>query len=111
LRLPAGDRAILAGDLDGGDVSLEDAVSVGEKANAPDDLAVALCEQALLAMARSQWDRAEVLAERAGTVLRRAGIEESFATPLVCALRARVAVHRHEMRWCLNGGVRHVARR
>jgi len=92
-------------------VSLEDAVSVGEKANAPDDLAVALCEQALLAMARSQWDRAEVLAERAGTVLRRAGIEESFATPLVCALRARVAVHRHEMRWCLNGGVRHVARR
>jgi LuxR family maltose regulon positive regulatory protein len=88
---------ILAGDLDGGDVSLEDAVSVGEKANAPDDLAVALCEQALLAMARSQWDRAEVVAERAGAVLRRAGIEESYATPLVCALRAGVAVHRGDV--------------
>jgi LuxR family maltose regulon positive regulatory protein len=95
--LMQGIARILAGDLDGGDVSIEDAVSVGEKTNAPDDLAVALCEQALLAMARSQWDRAEVLAERAGTVLRRARIEESYATPLLCALRAGVAVHRGDV--------------
>jgi LuxR family maltose regulon positive regulatory protein len=87
---------ILGGDRDGGDVSLEDAVSVGERANAPDDLAIALCEQALLAMARSQWDRAEVLAGQARTALRQAGIEESFATPLICALRARAAMHRGE---------------
>jgi len=72
---------ILCGDLDGGDASLEDAVSVGEKADAPDDLAVALCERSLVAMAHNQWDRAEVLAGQARTVLRRAGIEESFATP------------------------------
>jgi LuxR family transcriptional regulator, maltose regulon positive regulatory protein len=85
---------ILGGDPDGGELSLEDAVSVGERANAPDDLAIALCEQALLAMARSQWDRAEVLAGQARTALRRAGIEESFATPLICALRARAAMHR-----------------
>ena len=88
---------ILRGDLDGGDLSLQDAVSVGEKTGAPDDLAVALCEQSLVAMARSQWDRAEVLAERAGTVLRRARIEESYATPLLCALRAGVAVHRGDV--------------
>jgi LuxR family maltose regulon positive regulatory protein len=88
---------ILCGDLDGGELSLEDAVSVGEKADAPDDLAVALCEQALLAMARSQWDRAEALAERAGTVMGRAGIEESYMTPLVCAVRSRVAVHRADV--------------
>ena len=69
---------ILCGDLDGGDVSLEDAVSVGEEADAPEDLAIALCERSLVAMARSQWDRAEVLAERARTVLRQAGIEESY---------------------------------
>jgi LuxR family transcriptional regulator, maltose regulon positive regulatory protein len=85
---------ILCGDPDGGESSLEDAVSIGEKANAPDDLAIALCEQALLAMARSEWDRAEVLAGQARTVLRRAGIEESYATPLICALRARAAMHR-----------------
>jgi LuxR family transcriptional regulator, maltose regulon positive regulatory protein len=48
-------------------------------------------------MARSQWDRTEVLAERAGTVLRRAGIEESYATPLVSAVRARTAMHRADL--------------
>ena len=85
---------ILCGDLDGGDLSLEDAVSIGEEADAPDDLAIALCERSLVAMARNQWDRAEVLAGRARTVLRRAGIEESYATPLICALRARAAMHR-----------------
>ena len=88
---------VLCGDLDGGDLSLEDAVSVGEEADAPDDLAVALCERSLVAMARNQWDRAEVLTDRARAVLRRAGIEESFATPLICALRARAAMHRGDV--------------
>jgi len=95
--LMQGIARILCGDLDGGDLSLEDAVSVGEKADAPDDLAVALCERSLVAMARSQWDQAEVLAQRAGTVLRRAGIEESYATPLICAVRARTAMHRADL--------------
>ena len=88
---------ILCGDLDGGDASLEDAVSVGEAADAPDDLAVALCERSLVAMAHNQWDRAEVLAGQARTVLHRAGIEESFATPLICALRARAAMRRGDV--------------
>ena len=88
---------ILCGDLDGGDASLEDAVSVGEEADAPDDLAVALCERSLVAMAHNQWDRAEVLAGQARTVLHRAGIEESFATPLICALRARAAMRRGDV--------------
>ena len=95
--LMQGIARILCGDLDGGDLSLEDAVSVGEQADAPDDLAIALCERSLVAMARSQWDRAEVLAERARTVLRQAGIEESYATPLICALRARAAMHRGDV--------------
>jgi LuxR family maltose regulon positive regulatory protein len=95
--LMQGIARVLGGDLDGGEVSLEDAVSVGEEAGAPENLALALCERALVAMARSQWDRAEVLAERAGTVLRRAGIEESFATPLICAVQARAAMHRGDV--------------
>ena len=85
---------ILGGDLDGGDLSLEDAVSVGEVADAPDDLAIALSERSLVAVARNQWDRAETLADQARTALRQAGIEESYATPLICAVRARAAVHR-----------------
>jgi LuxR family transcriptional regulator, maltose regulon positive regulatory protein len=36
----------------------------------------------------------EVLADQAGDVLRWAGIEESYATPLVCAVQARTAMHR-----------------
>ena len=95
--LMQGIARVLCGDLDGGDASLEDAVRVGEQVGAPEDLAVALCERALVAMARSQWDRAEVLAGQARTVLRQAGIEESFATPLICAVQARAAMHRGDV--------------
>ena len=95
--LMRGIARILSGDLDGGDVSLEDAISVGEVTDASDDLTFALCERSLVAMARSEWDRAEVLAERARTVLRQARIEESYATPLICALRARAAMHRGDV--------------
>src|SRR5450755_2670408 len=60
---------VLCGDLDGGDASLEDAVSVGEEAGAHEDVALALCERSLVAMARSDWGRAEVLVGQAGAVL------------------------------------------
>jgi LuxR family maltose regulon positive regulatory protein len=92
--LMQGIARVLCRDLDGGDASLEDAVSIGEQVGSPEDVAVAWCERALVAMARSQWDRAGALAGQARAVLRRAGIEESFATPLICALRARAAMHR-----------------
>ena len=69
----------------------------GRKSARTDDLAVALCERSLVAMARGEWDRAEVLAGQAGAVLRRAGIEESYATPLVCAVQARAAMHRGDV--------------
>ena len=88
---------ILGGDRDGGDLSLQDAVSVGEETDTPEDLAVALCERSLVAMARNQWDRAGALADQALTDLRQAGIEESYATPLICALRARAAMHRGDV--------------
>ena len=87
----------MSGDLEGADESLEDAVSVGEVTGAPDDLAVALCERSLVAMAHSERDRAEVLSGRARTVLRRVGIEESHAIPLICALGARAAMHRGDV--------------
>ena len=88
---------VLCGDLDGGDASLEDGVSVGEEVGAHEDVALALCERSLVAMARSDWGRTETLAGQAADVLRRAGIEESYATPLVCAVWARVAVRRGDV--------------
>ncbi len=88
---------VLCGDLDAGDESLEDGVSVGEEVGAHEDVALALCERSLVAIARGDWGRAEVLAGQAGAVLRRAGIEESYATPLVCAVQARTAMHRGDV--------------
>jgi LuxR family transcriptional regulator, maltose regulon positive regulatory protein len=88
---------VLCGDRDGGDACLADAVSVGEQVGSPEDVAVALCQRSLVAMARSQWDQAEALAGQARTVLRQAGIEESFSTPFICALRARTALHRADV--------------
>ena len=95
--LQQGIARILCGDLDGGDTCLEDAVSVGEQIGSAEHVAVGLCERSLVAMARSEWDRAEVFAGQAHTVLCRAGIEESYATPLVSAVRARTAMHRADL--------------
>jgi LuxR family transcriptional regulator, maltose regulon positive regulatory protein len=88
---------VLCGDLDGGDASLEDGISVAEEVGAHEDLAIALCERSLVAIARGDWSQAEALAERARTVLHGAGIEESYATPLVSAVQARVALHRGDI--------------
>ena len=92
--LMRGIARILCGDPDGGDASLEDAVSIAEEAGVSEDLLIALCERSLLAMARGEWDRAEACAGHARSVLRQARIEESYVTPLVCAVQARVALHR-----------------
>ena len=88
---------ILCGDLDGGDAALEDGIRVAEEAGAHEDRALSLCERSLAAMARSDWDRAEIMAGQADTALRGAGIEESYATPLVSAVRARTAMHRGDV--------------
>ena len=88
---------VLCGDLDGGDASLEDGIGVGQEVGAHEDVALALCERSLVAIAGNDRGRAEALAERASIVLRRAGIEESYATPLVSAVQARAALHRGDV--------------
>ena len=84
---------VLCGDLEGGDASLESAVSAGENVGVPEITAHAACERSRLAMARNQWVQAEALAGQAGAVLRRGGIEESYVMPPVYAVRARMALH------------------
>lgn len=88
---------VLCGDLESGDASFTDAIGAADKANAPEALAVALCERSLLAMSGGEWGRAETLAGQARAQMHEAGIEESFATPLVCAVQARAAVHRGDI--------------
>jgi LuxR family transcriptional regulator, maltose regulon positive regulatory protein len=81
---------VASGDPNGADESFQDAVSVAEQAGAYEPLAVALCERSLLAMARNQWDRAEILANQVSAVVRRSGVEE----PAACPVLARAALHR-----------------
>ena len=88
---------VLSSAPDSGDAYFEDAVSIGEKGGVPEVRATALCERALLAVARGQWDQAETFAAQAREVMRAAGTEESFATPFVCAVRARTSLHRGDV--------------
>jgi LuxR family transcriptional regulator, maltose regulon positive regulatory protein len=95
--LMQGVARVLSGDLDGGDACLRNAASVTEVAGAPGVVAVALCERSLVAIARSEWSKAQVFAERARTVVRQAGRQDYYATPLVCAVHARTALHRGDV--------------
>jgi LuxR family maltose regulon positive regulatory protein len=88
-----GTAHLLCGDLEAGDASFGDAIASRDVA-AADVLAAALSERSLLAMAHGDWNRAEDLAGQARIALRRARIEDSYITPLVCAVQARSAWHR-----------------
>jgi LuxR family maltose regulon positive regulatory protein len=79
---------VLCGDADRGDAFFEEVISNGDFA-APDVLASTLCERSLLAITRGDWGRAEAFVSQAGSVLRRAGLEDAF----VCAMQAQVAMH------------------
>jgi LuxR family transcriptional regulator, maltose regulon positive regulatory protein len=91
--LMQGVARLLGGDTDGGEAFLADAASAAEVAGAPEVAAVALSEQAVVAMARGEWNSAQVFTERARTALRQARTEECYATPLACAVQARTALH------------------
>jgi LuxR family transcriptional regulator, maltose regulon positive regulatory protein len=95
--LAQGVARVLSGDLDDGDTFLASAVSEGEDVSSAETVAVALCERSLVAMARGEWTAAEAMAEEARTVLGQAGIEESYVTPLACAVGARAALHRGDI--------------
>jgi LuxR family maltose regulon positive regulatory protein len=84
---------VLSGDVEAADAYFDTVLSAAEEISTPETVAVALGERSLLAMARGQWSRAEVLADRAGAVLRKA----KFEGVLACAVQARAAVHRGDV--------------
>jgi LuxR family maltose regulon positive regulatory protein len=92
-----GTARVLCGDPDAADAYFEDAASGAQDVDAHEVLASALSERSLVAMARGEWRRAEALAGQARTVLREAGIEEGYATPLVCAVQVRTALRRGDV--------------
>jgi LuxR family maltose regulon positive regulatory protein len=92
--LMQGIARILCGDLDGGEAFLKDAASAGADVGSHEILAITLAERSLVAIACGDWSQAEAFANQALTVLRDAGIEDGYATPLVYAVRAHTAWHR-----------------
>jgi LuxR family maltose regulon positive regulatory protein len=93
-----GTAQVLCGDLDSAEAFFTEAESTEEhRQAAPDISAIMLCERSLTAMARHQMDQAGDFASRAQARLRQAGIADSYASPLVSAVQARVALHRGDM--------------
>ena len=88
---------LLAGDLDGSDTALADAVVLGQQTGTLDIAAHALAERSLVAMTRGRWDQAEDLAGHAGVALRRARAEDSYVAPLVYAVQARTALRQGDV--------------
>jgi LuxR family transcriptional regulator, maltose regulon positive regulatory protein len=88
---------VLSGDLDGGDAAFQDAASAAKETDSADVAANALCQQSLLAIARGEWDQAAVFIGQARMALHEARLEESYLTPLVCAVQARVALRRGDV--------------
>ena len=84
---------ILSGDLDSADVVFDETVRTGQEIGTPDTIADILCERSLVAMARKQWNQAEVLAGQAHSLLDQAGLEDAT----VCAAQARVALHQGDV--------------
>ena len=92
--LALGVACCLSGDLEGGDAAFDDSARAATELGAAEAFAEALCQRSLVAMARKDWARAEVLAGQARAALRQAGIEESYAAAIVCAVQARAVMHR-----------------
>jgi LuxR family maltose regulon positive regulatory protein len=87
---------VYCGDLAAGGGFLEQVIGMAD-AESPDGVAWPLCIRSLLAMTRNEWTLAEADASRARSALRGTSREDSYATPLVCAVQARVAVHRGDI--------------
>jgi LuxR family maltose regulon positive regulatory protein len=85
---------LLAGEVDRADDLLADAAEEGVELEAPETVMVALGERAAIAIGRGAWVQAEELADRALRLIDRSRLGEHPTSAFVCALAARVALHR-----------------
>jgi LuxR family transcriptional regulator, maltose regulon positive regulatory protein len=92
-QLLLGISCLLADDLEVADDLLAEAVEVAEDAGATVAATVGLAEQAILAIGRQDWREAELLVERARSVVGTAHLEDCTTSVMVYAAAARVAIH------------------
>ena len=90
---------VLSGDLEGGDAIIPGCRQCSGSRPARTRLWPSHCPSDRWSRWHTvEWGCAQALADQASAVLRQAGIEESYATPLVCAAQARAALHRGDVR-------------
>ena len=87
---------LLAGELDQADDLFESAVEAGLELGAHEVAGVALGERAAVAIGHGRWVEAEQFVERALQVAHRSRLDEYPTSAFICALAARVALHRGE---------------
>lgn len=83
----------LGGSVDEADDIFADVVDEAGDLGAPDMVAVALAEQALIAIGRDEWVRADELAERAIATARHSRRENAALNALAYAVAGRTALH------------------
>jgi LuxR family maltose regulon positive regulatory protein len=84
---------LLSGSADEADDVFADAVDEARDLGAPDMVAVALAERALVAIGRDEWVRADEFAERAISTARRSRRENAALNALAYAVAGRTALH------------------
>jgi LuxR family transcriptional regulator, maltose regulon positive regulatory protein len=89
----AGLAAYYQGNLDAADTQLADAIELGETHGAPGSATIALAVRASIAIRRGQWHNANMLLDRAFSLIRSAHLETYPQTALAHAVKARVATH------------------
>jgi LuxR family transcriptional regulator, maltose regulon positive regulatory protein len=89
-----GVAVMLAGEADRADPVLADAVEVGTDASAWPATSTGLAERCLLAIQRSDWDQAEVLAGQALGIVQARRLDDYIMSALVHGVAARTALHR-----------------
>ena len=84
----------LAGEVDQAEDLLADVVEEGLELGAAESVAVALGQRAVIAIGRGAWVEADELIDRALLTIRRSRMGEYPINAFVCAVGARVALHR-----------------
>jgi LuxR family maltose regulon positive regulatory protein len=84
---------LLSGSADEADDVFADAADEARDLGAPDMVAVALAERALVAIGRDEWVRADEFAERAISTARRSRRENAALNALAYAVAGRTALH------------------
>jgi LuxR family maltose regulon positive regulatory protein len=92
-----GAAELLRGDGERADRLLADSIADATGLDAPDTVAAALAERALIAADRGDWDRVDGWVAEATDIVREAGLEQYVVSTIVSAVAARLELRRGDV--------------